>query len=108
MTVESLENVAVKLKANVYFEGKVVSHTLNLKDGSRKTVGIIYPGVYKFDTDAPERMDVLAGECRVKISGATNASCTTCGNGASISGSLRRSQTEVAGAWARVGVAIGR
>jgi uncharacterized protein YaiE (UPF0345 family) len=67
---DKANNVEIKLKANVYFDGKVVSHTLLHKDGKKQTVGIIYPGTYKFDTGAPERMDVIAGTCRVKLAGA--------------------------------------
>jgi len=59
-------NVTVPTKANVYFDGKVVSHSLQFGDGSRKTLGLIYPGSYHFATDAAERMEIVAGECRVK------------------------------------------
>ena len=34
--------VTALTKANVYFEGKVVSHTLLFPDGSKKTLGLIY------------------------------------------------------------------
>ena len=68
---DQLDDVSVKLKANVYFDGKVVSHTLLHKDGKKQTVGLIYPGSYKFNTDAPERMDIVAGDCRVKLAGET-------------------------------------
>ena len=68
-TVDQIEQASVKLKANVYFDGKVVSHTLTTKDGERKTVGLIYPGSYKFNTDAPERMDIIAGSARVRQAG---------------------------------------
>jgi hypothetical protein len=63
------ENVTAVAKANVYFDGKVVSHTLRFADGSKKTIGLIYPGQYHFGTDAPERMKVIAGSCRVKLDG---------------------------------------
>lgn len=66
--MDKIENATVTLKANVYFDGKVVSHTVHA-GGARKTVGIIYPGSYKFDTGAPERMDIIAGACRVKQAG---------------------------------------
>ena len=66
---EQIGNVSVKLKANVYFDGKVVSHSLELSNGKKKTVGLIYPGSYHFNTDAPERMDIIAGTCRVKTAG---------------------------------------
>ena len=66
---QQLDNVSVVCKANVYFDGKVVSHTVLAKDGKKKTLGLIYPGSYKFNTDAPERMDIVAGACRVKQAG---------------------------------------
>src|SRR5688572_25909195 len=66
---ETIENVTVPLKANVYFEGKVVSHTLLLAGGQKKTVGLIYPGQFTFNTDAAERMDIVAGRCGVRLKG---------------------------------------
>ncbi|MBL0059432.1 MAG: pyrimidine/purine nucleoside phosphorylase [Elusimicrobia bacterium] len=66
---ESISGVTVKLKANVYFDGKVVSHSLLFPNGAKKTVGLIAPGTFHFNTDAPERMDILAGSCRVKLAG---------------------------------------
>jgi len=67
--LEKLENVTATLKANVYFDGKVVSHTFELKNGSKKTAGLIYPGQYKFGTKAAERMDILEGSCKVRLLG---------------------------------------
>jgi uncharacterized protein YaiE (UPF0345 family) len=62
-------NVTAVCKANVYFDGKVVSHTLLFADGSKKTLGLIYPGEYHFGTGAPEKMEIVAGACRVKLDG---------------------------------------
>lgn len=62
-------NVTALTKANVYFDGKVVSHSLVLADGSKKTLGLIYPGDYHFGTDNAERMEIVAGACLVKIDG---------------------------------------
>jgi uncharacterized protein YaiE (UPF0345 family) len=56
-------------KANIYFDGKVISHALVFPDGSRKTLGLIYPGKYHFGTEAAERMEIIAGSCRVKLDG---------------------------------------
>lgn len=61
--------VTVVTKANVYFDGRVVSHTVQFPDGSRKTLGIIFPGSFHFGTDAAERMEIVAGSCRVRIDG---------------------------------------
>jgi uncharacterized protein YaiE (UPF0345 family) len=62
-------NVTALSKANVYFEGKVVSHTLRFPDQSKKTLGLIYPGKYHFGTDKAERMEIVAGDCSVKLDG---------------------------------------
>jgi uncharacterized protein YaiE (UPF0345 family) len=65
--------VTVHTKANVYFDGKVVSHTLLLPEGAKKTLGLIYPGSYHFGTGAPERMEIVAGACRVSLDGQGDA-----------------------------------
>ncbi|NHZ89126.1 DUF1255 family protein [Massilia sp. CCM 8733] len=64
-----IHNVAVSKKSNIYFDGKCVSHTLLLADGSKKTVGVIFPSQLTFNTAAPEVMEVVAGKCRVKLAG---------------------------------------
>ena len=66
---ESFAGVEVVAKANVYFDGKVVSHTVRFTDGSKKTVGLIYPGEFHFGTAAPELMQIIAGSCRAKLDG---------------------------------------
>lgn len=73
MSSPEFPNVTVVAKANVYFDGKVVSHTLRFADGTKKTIGLIYPGEYHFGTDAPERMDIVAGSCNVTLDGANEA-----------------------------------
>ncbi len=67
--VERFDDVSVICKANIYFDGKVISHTILFKDGKKKTVGLIFPGSFTFNTDAPERMEIIAGSCRVKQAG---------------------------------------
>lgn len=69
MSQVEFENVTAVAKANVYFDGKVISHTVRFQDGSKKTLGLIYPGDFYFGTAAPERMDIIAGECRVRLKG---------------------------------------
>ncbi len=65
--------VTVTTKANVYFDGNVISHTVLFKDDTKKTLGLIRPGSYHFNTGAPERMEIIAGSCRVTLDGAKNA-----------------------------------
>jgi len=62
--------VTVITKANVYFDGGVVSHTVLMPGGTKKTLGLIRPGSYHFGTDAAERMEIVAGACAVKVDGA--------------------------------------
>jgi hypothetical protein len=63
---EQFDDVSIICKANVYYDGRVVSHTALFKDGSRKTLGVIHPGSYNFKTDDPEKMEITAGSCRVR------------------------------------------
>lgn len=64
-------NVTVVTKANVYFDGKVISHTVLFDGNVKKTLGLIYPGSYHFGTGAPERMEIIAGSCVVTLDGET-------------------------------------
>lgn len=66
---EKFTNVTAICKANVYFDGKVVSHSILQSNGDRKTFGLIYPGSYRFDTGAAEVMEIIAGNCQVRIAG---------------------------------------
>ena len=71
--MHSFPNVTVDAKANVYFEGRVVSHTVIFPDGTKKTLGLIYPGKFHFGTAAPERMEIIAGSCKVTLDESTEA-----------------------------------
>jgi hypothetical protein len=62
-------NVTALAKANVYFDGNVVSHTILFVDGSKKTLGLIRPGTYHFGTAAAERMEITAGRCEARLDG---------------------------------------
>ncbi len=72
-------NITALTKANIYFDGKVVSHTLIAADGAKTTLGLIYPGSYHFGTAAPERMEIVAGNCRVTLDGQTAVTDYTAG-----------------------------
>ena len=69
--MSQFDNVSVVKKANVHFDGKCVSHTVLFPDGSRKTVGVIFPAALTFNTAAPEIMEINAGSCRVRLAGET-------------------------------------
>jgi uncharacterized protein YaiE (UPF0345 family) len=66
---EKIDNVSVIKKANVYFDGKCVSHTVQFPDGVKKSVGVILPSTLTFNTGVPEIMETVAGSCRYKIKG---------------------------------------
>ena len=65
------DNVSVVKKANVYFDGKCVSHTVVFADGTKKSVGVIFPSTLVFNTGAPEIMEINGGKCRVRVKGET-------------------------------------
>ncbi len=63
------DHVSVIKKSNVYFGGSCISHTILFEDGTKKTLGVILPTEQPltFETHVPERMEIISGECRVKI-----------------------------------------
>jgi hypothetical protein len=71
MATREFAGVTVAAKANVYFDGRVVSHALTFPDGAKKTLGLVYPGEYHFATSAPEGMEITAGSCEVRLDGTT-------------------------------------
>lgn len=78
--MSQFDNVSVIKKANIFFDGKCVSHTVLFPNGSRKTVGVIMPGSQlTFNIGAPELMEITSGTCQVKIAGETTAKTYTAG-----------------------------
>jgi uncharacterized protein YaiE (UPF0345 family) len=70
--VTQFDNVSVIKQANVYFDGKCISHTVVLADGTRKSVGVILTSHLHFTTGAPEIMEIIGGRCKVRLAGATD------------------------------------
>jgi purine/pyrimidine-nucleoside phosphorylase len=69
MSTEQYNGVSVTTKANVYFDGKCVSHSITLADGTKKSVGVVLPATLTFNTGAPEIMECVAGSCEYKLKG---------------------------------------
>ena len=67
--MDQFDQVSVLKKSNVYFDGKCVSHTVILADGSRKTLGVILASELLFNTAAPEVMEIVSGTCEVRLKG---------------------------------------
>src|SRR5512142_3040943 len=72
---EKIDNISVFTKANVYFDGKCVSHTVQFADGVKKSVGVILPAKLTFNTGVPEIMETVAGSCLYKIKGEDWKTC---------------------------------
>lgn len=82
-------NVTVVKKANVYFDGKVVSRTVRFPDGSEKTLGFMQPGEYTFNTGAPELMEIMSGSLEVLLPGTDSWKTIKAGESFSIQGESR-------------------
>lgn len=67
--MSEFKNVSIIKQANVYFDGGVTSRTVILQDGSRKTLGIMLPGEYQFNTDDKELMEIYSGQLDVQLPG---------------------------------------
>lgn len=67
--MSELTQVTVIKAANIYFDGLVTSRTVICADGSRKTLGIMQPGEFEFNTQAAELMEILSGELTVQLPG---------------------------------------
>ena len=67
--MSSFENVSVTKKANIYFDGKCISHTVQNSDGIRKSVGVILPSTLRFDLTTKEIMEVVSGTAYVSVNG---------------------------------------
>lgn len=80
------DNVAVVKKANVFFDGKCVSHTVLFADGTKKSVGVIFPSSLVFNTGAPEIMEINGGKCRVRVKGETEWTTYEAGQSFSVPG----------------------
>jgi len=68
-TTDKYDGVTVATQANVYFDGKCVSHALTFPDGTRKSVGVVLPATLTFGTAAPEIMECVAGSCEYRLAG---------------------------------------
>ena len=67
--MDNYQNVDVDKLANIYFEGKVISRNIFLKNGSKKTLGVMLVGGYEFKTASRELMEIHSGKLNIKIAG---------------------------------------
>jgi uncharacterized protein YaiE (UPF0345 family) len=86
MTTAQLAVASVTTQANVYFDGKCVSHGVTLADGTKKSVGVILPASLTFNTGAPEVMECVAGACEYKLAGSSEWKKSAAGDKFSVPG----------------------
>ena len=70
MSTTHFDGVTVHTQANVYFDGKCVSHGITFPDGTKKSVGVVLPATLTFNTGAAEVMECVAGGCEYRLKGA--------------------------------------
>lgn len=70
--MSEFKNVTVIKKANVYFDGNVSSRSIVFADGSKKTLGVMLPGEYKFNTADKEIMEIMSGNLEVLLPNASD------------------------------------
>ena len=67
--MSTIDNASIVKAANIYYDGKVTSRTVNLNDGSTQSLGIMLPGEYTFGTNEAEIMEMLSGELDIRLPG---------------------------------------
>ncbi|HWR58702.1 MAG TPA: pyrimidine/purine nucleoside phosphorylase [Thermodesulfovibrionales bacterium] len=65
--MSEFKSVTVVREANIYFNGGVTSRTILFADGSKKTLGVMQPGEYEFNTGDREIMEIMSGELEVLL-----------------------------------------
>ncbi|MES2184907.1 MAG: pyrimidine/purine nucleoside phosphorylase [Pseudomonadota bacterium] len=89
MSTDKIDGVSVTTQANVYFEGKCVSHGITLADGTRKSVGVILPATLTFSTGAPEKMECVAGACEYRLAGTDTWAPSSAGDTFAVPGNTK-------------------
>ena len=89
MPTEKINQVSVTTQANVYFDGKCVSHSLTLADGTKKSVGVILPATLTFNTGAAEIMECVGGACEYKLAGSDDWVKSSSGEKFSVPGNAK-------------------
>ena len=84
--MSTFDNVSIVKQANIYFDGKCISHTIQFADGTKKTVGVILPSALVFNTGSPEVMETVSGSCRVRLKGESDWSSYAAGQSFEVPG----------------------
>lgn len=85
--MSSFDNVSVFRNANIYFNGQVTSRTVKFAGGEKKSLGIMLPGEYRFNTDSRELMEIQQGDVSVKLDGQSDWTTYESGSSFEVPGS---------------------
>ena len=69
MPTQTIDGVSIHTQANVFFEGKCISHAITTANGTKLSVGVVLPATLTFNTGVPEVMECVAGSCEYKLDG---------------------------------------
>ncbi|MEI7739617.1 MAG: pyrimidine/purine nucleoside phosphorylase [Burkholderiaceae bacterium] len=69
MTTNTIHAASLSTKANVYFDGRCVSHSFKTASGEEKSVGVVLPSTLTFNTGKAEIMECVAGACEYRLKG---------------------------------------
>jgi uncharacterized protein YaiE (UPF0345 family) len=89
MITQHISNISVTTQANVYFDGKCVSHGIAYPDGTKKSVGVILPSTLTFSTGAAEIMECVSGACEYKLAGSDAWVTSTAGEKFNVPGNSK-------------------
>ncbi|WP_457743197.1 pyrimidine/purine nucleoside phosphorylase [Sulfurimonas sp.] len=67
--MSKFNNVTIIKEANIYYDGKVTSRTIEFANGEIKSLGIMLEGEYTFGTNDAEIMEIMSGELDIKLPG---------------------------------------
>ena len=67
--MSQFDHVSIVREANIYFNGQVTSRSIVFQDGTTKTLGVMLPGEYEFNTDKKEIMEIMSGKLDVLLPG---------------------------------------
>lgn len=89
MITQHISNISVTTQANVYFDGKCISHGITYLDGTKKSVGVILPSSLTFNTGVAEMMECVAGSCEYKLAGSDTWVKSTAGEKFNVPGNSK-------------------
>ena len=84
-----VHGASVATQANVFFDGKCISHSVTLANGNKLSVGVILPATLTFNTGAPEVMECVAGSCEYKLNGSNDWLTSKAGEKFSVPGNSK-------------------